>query len=200
MQIDDPRRGFSYKHDGPLDMRMDVRRAQTAADLLATITQHDLASALRDLADEPDARAIAAAVVRRREQAPLRRTSDLVQVVLAAKGIPRRALRAPAAPAKPQPHPASRTFQTLRILVNEELTGLEQLLRVAPFCLRPGARMAVISFHSGEDRIVESALQRGADDGTYAEVSPEPLRPTAAERRSNPRCSSAKLRWARRAC
>jgi 16S rRNA (cytosine1402-N4)-methyltransferase len=197
MQIDDPARGFSYKRDGPLDMRMDPRRPRTAADVLRTITLDELAEALRALADEPAHQAIAQAIVRSRAARPIARTGDLVDVVLAAVGLTRRTWRT-AAEASGL-HPAARTFQALRILVNDELQGLEQLLRVAPWCLRPGGRLGILTFHSGEDRRVKHALRDGLRDGVYAQIADEPLRPSPAERHANPRSSAAKLRWAVRA-
>jgi 16S rRNA (cytosine1402-N4)-methyltransferase len=109
------------------------------------------------------------------------------------------AWRLHAGPGKWNLHPAARTFQALRILVNRELANLEQLLRVIPDCLRPGGRAAVISFHSGEDRLVKSAFREGLHAGRFADVAAEPVRASWAERDVNPRSRSAKLRWARRA-
>jgi len=198
MQLDDPRRGFSYKHDGPLDMRMDNRLVRGAADILATISEDDLAKALTDLADEEDAPAIAAAVVRRRRAAPLTRTLELADTVLAAKGLTGRDWRGIKAREPGAMHPAARTFQALRILVNDELGALRQLLRSAPWCLRPGGRIGVLTFHSGEDRLVKKAFRDGVREGTYAEASDEVIRPRPAEVRANPRSRPAKFRWARK--
>lgn len=200
MQVDDPERGFSYVRDGPLDMRMDRTRGRSAAQLLATIAEEELREALRELGDEPDARRIAAAIVAARERAPLLRTSDLSRVILEAsqprdKGS---TWRLHPTPNQWKTHPAARTFQVLRILVNRELANLEQLLRVLPACLRPGGRAAIISFHSGEDRRVKASFRDGMHAGMYAAVSPEPGRATFAERTDNPRSRSAKLRWAQR--
>jgi 16S rRNA (cytosine1402-N4)-methyltransferase len=204
MQIDDPSRGFSYKHDGPLDMRMDPRRPRTAADILRRITAEELAAALRELADEPDHERIALAIVRRRSEQPIARTLDLADAVLAVKGLPRRSGRAAAgasdsgssATESARLHPAARTFQALRIMVNDELQGLDQLLRVAPGCLRPGGRLGILTFHSGEDRRVKHALRDGLRDGVYAQIAERPQRPSAAERSANPRSAPAKFRWA----
>ena len=193
MQIDDPARGFSYKHDGPLDMRMDDRIRQTAADLLRTLSAEDLAGALHTLADEPDADLIAQHIVQQRERRHITRTLDLVAVICEAKGIDRRGR--PGAGL----HPAALTFQALRMLVNDELGALKQLLRLAPHCLRPGGRVGIISFHSGEDRLVKLSFRDGVRAGIYAEASDEPVRPSPAEVRSNPRSASAKFRWARKA-
>jgi 16S rRNA (cytosine1402-N4)-methyltransferase len=199
MQIDNPARGFSYKHDGPLDMRMDLRRPRTAADILRTISAEELSVAMRDFADEPDHERIADAIVRYRLQRDITRTKELADVVLSAKGLTRRMWRPAAAEGETALHPAARTFQALRILVNEELHGLEQLLRVAPYCLRPGGRLGIISFHSGEDRRVNAAFVAGLRDGVYAQISEDPLRPVSAERYANPRSASATFRWVVRA-
>jgi 16S rRNA (cytosine1402-N4)-methyltransferase len=199
MQVDDPGRGFSYVRDGPLDMRMDRGRGRTAADLLATIGEDELRRALAELGDEPDAARIARAVVAARKREPIRTTADLVRVVKeATQGDPDATWRLHPRPGKWNLHPGARTFQALRILVNRELANLEQLLRVLPACLKPGGRAAVISFHSGEDRLVKAAFRDGHRAGVYASVSPELVRATAEERMANPRSRSAKLRWAER--
>ena len=199
MQLDDPARGFSYKHDGPLDMRMNPRRQRTAADVLRAISCHELATALQELADEPDARAVAEAITVARAKRPIARTGELVDAVLTAKGLTRRGWRAAASAGESTPHPAARTFQALRILVNDELQGLEQLLRVVPHCLKPGGRLGILTFHSGEDRRVKHALRDDLRTGVYTEIASGPLRPSAAERRANPRSAAAKFRWAVRA-
>jgi 16S rRNA (cytosine1402-N4)-methyltransferase len=134
-------------------------------------------------------------VAARRRQ-PLERTGDVARVLLEAAGGD---WRLHPAPGRWNLHPAARTFQALRILVNRELANLEQLLRVLPACLRPGGRAAVISFHSGEDRLVKAAFRDGLRAGLYEAVSPEPVRAAWGERQDNPRSRSAKLRWARRA-
>jgi 16S rRNA (cytosine1402-N4)-methyltransferase len=194
MQIDNPERGFSYKHDGPLDMRMDPRRPQTAADILRKITPEALSAALRDYSDEPDHEEIAQAIIRRRSAQPIARTQELVEVILSMNGMTRKTWRA--AVGESELHPAARTFQALRILVNDELHGLEQLLRVAPHCLRPGGRLGILTFHSGEDRRVKHSLRDGLRAGVYAEIADEPLRASTAERHANPRSTPAKFRWA----
>jgi 16S rRNA (cytosine1402-N4)-methyltransferase len=201
MQVDDAERGFSYVRDGPLDMRMDRSRGRTAADILATIPEAELAQALRDLGDEEAADRVAAALAAARRRQPLRRTADVARVVGEALGRPaarEAGWRLRPARGRWESHPAARTFQALRLLVNRELANLRQLLRVLPQALRPGGRAAVISFHSGEDRLVKAAFRRRLQTGEYQAVSPEPLRAGAAERLSNPRSRSAKLRWARR--
>ncbi len=193
MQVDDAERGFSYRRDGPLDMRMDRSRGRSAAQVLATISESELAKALRELGDEPEAERVAALLVKARAQAPLLRTQDLARVLLEGQSWQLH-------PSKTEwkTHPAARTFQALRILVNRELANLDYLLRVLPDLLKPGGRAAIISFHSGEDRLVKNAFRAGLRDGIYAAVSPEPIRATFAERNDNPRSRSAKLRWARK--
>lgn len=197
MQIDDPARGFSYRHDGPLDMRMDDRTRRTAADLLQSLSQEELATALRDLGEEPDAEAIARQIVGARAHRPLARTTALAEIVLEAKGIsaPEQRERS----RRGEPHPAALTFQALRMLVNDEPGVLNQFLRAAPYCLRPGGRIAVISFHNGEDRLVKGNFRDALRAGLFSEISDTPVRPASTEINSNPRSASARLRWARRA-
>lgn len=196
MQVDEPARGFSYKHDGPLDMRMDDRLQRTAGDLLRTMPEEELSAGLLELADEPDHELIARAIVQQRCGEPLTRTGQLVDLIFHAKGLSRRDWREQ--PGQGKLHPAALTFQALRILVNDELASLRELLRVAPYCLRPGGRIGILSFHSGEDRLVKQAFRDGLAIGLYTEVCAEVVRPTAQEIRDNPRSSPAKLRWARR--
>jgi len=196
MQVDDPERGFSYVRDGPLDMRMDRSRGRTAAQLLNILPPGDLRLALHEFGDEPEAERLAAAIVAAREQAPLERTSDLVRVIEEATRAGGWQLHP--APGKWNLHPAARTFQALRILVNRELANLEALLRGLCTCLREGGRAALISFHSGEDRLVKAAFRDGLRAGQYCRISPQPLRASWQERAANPRSRSAKLRWAQR--
>jgi 16S rRNA (cytosine1402-N4)-methyltransferase len=199
MQIDDPERGFSYVRDGPLDMRMDRSRGRTAAQLLAANSEEELRQALHDLGDEPEAARIASAIVRARQSAPVERTAELARVIREATGgDASRAWRIHPQPGKWNLHPAARTFQALRILVNRELANLEQLLRVLPAVLKPGGRTAIISFHSGEDRLVKTAFRDGLKTGVYARIAPDPIRAGLDERNANPRSRSAKLRWAER--
>jgi 16S rRNA (cytosine1402-N4)-methyltransferase len=188
--LDDPKRGFSYRRDGPLDMRMDPTRGEPASALLDRLSEEKLAEALRDLGDEEDAEKIAALVVRRR---PIRTTRRLMELVCEARDFTvERGFGA-------KLHPATRTFQALRMLVNRELPNLERLMQVIPQCLAPGGAAAVISFHSGEDRIVKHAFRDGLRAGVYAEVSTDPVTPSEEERKRNQRSRSAKLRWARAA-
>ena len=186
MQLDDPARGFSFKHDGPLDLRLNPRREPTARALLARLTSAALAEVLRDHADEPHAAPLAAALAGR----DFAGTLALATAVRAA--LPARV--------DEREHELSvrRVFQALRIAVNDEFAALEALLRALPGCLRPGGRAAFLTFHSGEDRRVKQAFLDGLRTGAYAEISREVIRPSPAEIRANPRASSAKLRWARR--
>lgn len=197
MQIDNPDRGMSYKYDGPLDMRMDERLKRTGADVLNTLSEPELSEALRELADEDDYAQIAAAIVAHRRQSPMTRTRELVEIVFAAKGMEIKTFkRQQRQAAVPVPNPAAKTFQALRILVNDELGALAALLRTAPYCLNPGGRIGIISFHSGEDRRVKKAFKEGLNDGVYAVISDGAIRPSRAEIAANPRSASAKFRWA----
>ena len=200
MQIDRPERGFSYIADAPLDMRMDPSADVTAAGIINEAAERDLATIFKRYGEERYARQIAKAIVRRRKEQPFERTSDLVEVIKAA--IP--------APARfGDGHPAKRVFQALRIAVNDELGALEAALPSAFAMLRPGGRLAVISFHSLEDRIVKRFMrdrERGCECppdfpvcicGKTPELrstSRKAIRPSAAETAANPRSSSARLR------
>lgn len=192
-QIDDPVRGFSYRADGPLDMRMDPSRQSTAADLLNRMTERELTDAILSLGDETDAPTIAAGILAFRKIRPLATTQDLVEIVCEARNFTlKRALGA-------KLHPAARTFQAIRMLVNRELPNLQRLIEYAPTILKPGGRLAIISFHSGEDRLVKKGLKHGRDSGLWDEISDEPITATEQEIRINGRSRSAKLRWATRA-
>jgi 16S rRNA (cytosine1402-N4)-methyltransferase len=200
MQVDDAERGFSYMRDGPLDMRMDRSRGRSAAQLLATISEPELANALREFGDEPDAQRIARLLVDAAAKGGLLRTTDLARVLM--EGQPSqdpKQWRLHPSKNRWTSHPAARTFQALRILVNRELANLEFLLRVLPDLLRPGGRAAIISFHSGEDRLVKSAFRDGLRQGIYSAIASEPIRASFSEKNANPRSRSAKLRWAKRA-
>ena len=196
MALDDPARGFSYKHDGPLDMRMDDRLRRTAADLLAALSASELSARLWELADEPDHERIAQAIVERRAVEPITRTRQLARLVLVAKGRSWRKRGPNAGTPAGERHPAARTFQALRIIVNDEMGGLEQLLRVASYCLRAGGRFGIISFHSGEHRRIQRAFRDGLRAGLYAVISEDPTRPTLQEIVANPRSRAARFRWA----
>jgi 16S rRNA (cytosine1402-N4)-methyltransferase len=178
-------------------MRMDRSRGRTAAEIVSAISQSDLAAALGTLGDEPAAEQIATALVAARAGTPLVRTADVARIVGTAVDSP--VTRDAGWQIRPRrgewkPHPAARTFQALRMLVNRELANLQELLRVLPQCLRPGGRAAIISFHSGEDRLVKESFRDGQRAGWYR-VADGPLRATDAEKLMNPRARSAKLRW-----
>jgi len=197
MQIDRPDRGFSFKTDGPLDMRMDRERGATAAQWLASADEATIERALREHGDEPASRAIAAAIASRvASGTPLATTRELADLALRAQGVDPRTFRQADAFTR---HPAARTFQALRIVVNREDEALAQLLRDLPWILRPGGRAAVIAFHGGEETRVADAFAKGRADGLYASISETAIVPSGEERRRNPRSRSARLRWAVRA-
>ncbi|HTK76936.1 MAG TPA: 16S rRNA (cytosine(1402)-N(4))-methyltransferase RsmH [Gemmataceae bacterium] len=197
MQIDDIGRGFSYMRDGPLDMRMDPTRGKTAAELLATLPESELARAFAEFGDEPQAVAIAAAIVADRARRALATTRDLRDLIERAAHVKiEKAGPGVAKPWQQKVRPVARVFQALRILVNRELANLTELLRVLPEVLASGGRAAVNSFHSGEDRLVKQAFRDGLRAGVYSAVSEEAVRAGDEERQTNPRSRSAKLRWA----
>ena len=186
MQIDDPARGFSVKHDGPLDMRMNPQRGQPVSALLQTIKADKLSSMLMEYADEPKAVQLGAALAGK----TFATTHELAEAIRAAL---------PFVPKEEAHLHIRRVFQALRIAVNDELSALENFLRNLPACLKPNGRVAILTFHSGEDRRVKKAFIGGLAAGFYSDISHEVLRPAAEETRSNPRSASAKLRWAIRA-
>ncbi|MDG3002379.1 16S rRNA (cytosine(1402)-N(4))-methyltransferase RsmH [Paludisphaera mucosa] len=190
MQIDDPARGFSFKAAGPLDMRMNPTRGRPASAMLSDLGEPGLARILDENADEPQARAIAEAVHRAHAREPLTTTQALAAVV-------REACARKLGLADDSAEDAvRRVFQALRIAVNDEFGALTEFLRTLPACLKPGGRVAVLTFHSGEDRRVKSAFKDGLHAGAYASIAEDVVRPSAEERRDNPRSSSAKLRFA----
>jgi 16S rRNA (cytosine1402-N4)-methyltransferase len=190
-QIDDPARGFSYRRPGPLDMRMDPSRGKPASELVNRMKEAELAAAFLELGDETDAPQIAELIVRRRKVRPITTTQELMAIVCEARDFTiERGAGA-------KLHPAARTFQALRILVNREMANLERLLNVLPDVLKPGGTAAIISFHSGEDRRVKDAFRDAHRGGIYSEVSHSPIVADEAEQKANPRARSAKLRWAR---
>ena len=192
-QIDDPTRGFSYRHPGPLDMRMDPTRGQPASTLINRMTEQELTQSLLELGDESDAPKIASLIIEHRKQQPITTTQQLTEIVCEARDFTLKR----AAGAKL--HPAARTFQALRILVNRELANLDRLLAVLPDCLHPGGVAAIITFHSGEDRRVKQSFKDLHRAGVYSQISKDPIIATEQEQRINPRSRSAKLRWGRRA-
>lgn len=187
MQFDEPERGFTFRVAAPLDMRLDPTRGETAADLLETAGEKELADLIFGYGEERAARRIARAIVARREQGrPVRDAAELAALVASVTHVRGRRERV---------HPATRTFQALRIAVNDELGALEASLDVAAARLAPGGRIAAISFHSLEDRIVK---QRFRSDGRLHAVTRKPLVASDAEIERNPRARSAKLRVAER--
>jgi 16S rRNA (cytosine1402-N4)-methyltransferase len=186
MQIDDPVRGFSVKADGPLDLRMNPQRGQPASAVLQKIGPAALAEMLRDFADEPHAAQLAPALAGRHFSSTLA-LADAVRAVLPRQG-------------RGNDDPTGRrVFQALRIAVNDEFSALEALLRNLPQCLNPGGRVAILSFHSGEDRRVKKSFAANLQSGVYSKIAQGVMRPTAAEQQSNSRSAPAKLRWAVRA-
>ncbi|MEN6385347.1 MAG: 16S rRNA (cytosine(1402)-N(4))-methyltransferase RsmH [Phycisphaerales bacterium] len=200
MQIDNPERGISYKNEGPLDMRMDNRLKRSGSDLLNTLSEEELGKALWELSDEPDYPQIARTIVAQRSVQPITTVSQLVRLVFNVKGLTMNTWKKQQRNSKfGSLHPAARTFQALRILVNDELGSLKELLRVAPYCLKSAGRLGIISFHSGEDRLVKQSFRDGLESGVYSEISKNAIMPKIKEVVSNPRCASAKFRWAVRA-
>jgi 16S rRNA (cytosine1402-N4)-methyltransferase len=189
MQLDEPKRGFSFRAEGPLDMRMSGK-GPTAKDVLTSLDEQELNDALFHLGDEPFARRIARAVAPRHKSKPFATTAELAAFV--------ESLLPPRAPGRRRVHPATRLFQTLRILVNDELGTLERTLPAAWRALAPGGRLAVISFHSGEDRIVKNFFRDLAKKDEAELLVKKPLEPSEDEVARNPRARSAKLRAARK--
>jgi 16S rRNA (cytosine1402-N4)-methyltransferase len=189
MQRDIPERGFGYKTAGPLDMRMNPSRGESASQLLARLSEETLAGLLQENADEPHARLIA----RLLKQQRIDTTQALERVVRL--GLTSTDVKLEKADVKMS---VRRTFQALRIAVNDEFPALDELLRSLPSCLTPGGRVVVLTFHSGEDRRVKKAFQGGYRQGAYSSVATKVIRSTMAETRANRRASSAKLRWAAR--
>ena len=190
MQLDNPERGFSHRGPGPLDMRMNPTRGESASRMLARVSEEELERLLAENADEPHAQVIARVL----RQRPVETTQALVRLVRA--GI------TAAFPnvAKPELKlSVRRTLQAIRIAVNDEFSALDWLMRMLPECLSPGGRVAVLTFHSGEDRRVKKAFQAGHRAGVYTAVAETVIRASMEETRANRRASSAKLRWAVRA-
>jgi len=183
LQLGDPARGFSFQAEGPLDMRMNPMSGETAEQVVNHIDERELADVIYEFGEERRSRRIARAIVRSR---PIRTTRQLVEVVSAAA----RSMK------HERIHPATRTFQALRIFVNHELDDLQALLKVAPGVLKPGGRLVMISFHSLEDRIVKDALREGAKQGWYRLLTKKPVTASEGEIDRNPRSRSAKMRAA----
>ncbi len=185
MQIDDPARGFSVKFDGPLDMRMNPQRGQPASAVLQKIQPDALAQMLEDFSDEPHAEQLAPALAGKNFPTTLL-FAHAIRAALPRQGREDADLT------------VRRVFQALRIAVNDEFSALETFLRNLPQCLSSGGRVAILTFHSGEDRRVKKSFEANYHSGIYSEIAREVLRPTAVEQHANPRSAPAKLRWARR--
>lgn len=192
MQIDNPERGFSFKTEGPLDLRLNSSKGISAAERLRTISQDELYGMLLENADEPHAAEISHAITSAiKKGADIATTSQLQQIIEdALKFIPE----------KDRNHETKkscqRCFQALRIDVNNEFEALYEFLEKLPVSLAEGGRVAILTFHSGEDRLVKKSFQRFYREGVYREIAPEAIRPSAAECNSNSRARCAKLRWA----
>jgi len=189
MQLDAPDRGFSFRRDEPLDMRMDTSTGQTAAEALATVDERTLADVIYQFGEERHSRRVARAILEARKTAAIETTGRLAEIVR--RAVPRKGYS--------RIDPATRTFQAIRIWVNRELDGLDRFLADAASRLNEGGRLVVISFHSLEDRIVKHTLRALAADGRIAVRTKRPAVPDEAEIDRNPRARSAKLRAAERA-
>lgn len=192
MQIDNPDRGFSFKSEGPLDLRLDPKRGESAAARLRTLSQDELEGMLAENADEPHSAKIAHAIISEMKMGrDLSTTTQLRQIITnALKFIPEHNRKDEIKKS------CQRCFQALRIDVNNEFEVLSEFLEKLPAALAVGGRVAILSFHSGEDRLVKKSFQRFFREGVYREIAPDPIRPSLEECNSNSRARSAKLRWA----
>ncbi|HWL93916.1 MAG TPA: 16S rRNA (cytosine(1402)-N(4))-methyltransferase RsmH [Phycisphaerae bacterium] len=190
-QIADPTRGLSFERDGPLDMRLDRREKTTAADLVNTLSEGELSDLLYFQSQERHSRKIAKRICQVRRQGRINSTVLLSRLVAAAMGENPDAHRG-------KIHPATRTFMALRMSVNRETESLQEFLAAAPECLNPGGRIAVISFHSVEDRVVKEDFRDRGREGLYAVLTKKPIVAEETEREHNPRSRSAKMRVAER--
>jgi 16S rRNA (cytosine1402-N4)-methyltransferase len=184
MQFDNPARGFSFKHDGPLDMRMNPQRGVAAREFLHKLSAEKLTAILSDNADEPHAKLLAQALAES-DHATTRSLAEAIR-----RALPHRVNE------EDRDATVRRVFQALRIAVNEEFTALDTFLRQLPACLRSGARVAILTFHSGEDRRVKHLFREGLRSGVFSATNDEVIRPSSMETRDNPRAAPAKLRWA----
>ncbi|HEV3512634.1 MAG TPA: 16S rRNA (cytosine(1402)-N(4))-methyltransferase RsmH, partial [Candidatus Sulfotelmatobacter sp.] len=191
LQLDDAARGFSFQAEGPLDMRMDPTSERTAEQVVNHLDERQLADVIYEFGEERRSRRIARAICRSR---PIRSTAQLADVISAAA----RPMNRGKNEYERRIHPATRTFQALRIFVNRELDDLKALLEAAPRILKPGGRVVVISFHSLEDRIVKDAFREGTQKGYFSLLTKKPVTATEVESDRNPRARSAKLRVAER--
>lgn len=192
MQIDNPDRGFTYKFDGPLDLRLDPEKGESAAERLREVSYEELVGMFQENSDEPYAEEIATVIMKRN------RTKNYVETTIQMKETIEEALSF--VPEKERKEAVKkscqRCFQALRIDVNSEFEVLYDFLDKLPDALRPGGRVAILTFHSGEDRLVKRAFKAGAKAGVYSEVSKDVIRPSAEECTRNPRARSTKMRWA----
>jgi len=195
MQIDNPERGFTFKHEGPLDLRLDPQKGRSAAQRLKSISQDELEGMFIENADEPHAGIIAKAIVTEmRKGVVLSTTTQLQQIIKDTLSFLPKQNRDFEIKKSCQ-----RCFQAIRIDVNDEFEVLDEFLEKLPFALASGGRVAILSFHSGEDRLVKKSFQRFSREGIYREIAPDPIRPSQEECNANSRARSAKLRWAIRA-
>jgi 16S rRNA (cytosine1402-N4)-methyltransferase len=192
MQIDNPERGFSFKIEGPLDLRLNPNSGKPASALLKNISLQKLEDLFIENADEPYAEKIAKAIITRIEKGVLIATTTHLQQIIteALEFLPANTRK------ELTKKSCQRCFQALRIAVNDEFGVLDKFLEKLPLALAPGGRVAILSFHSGEDRRVKKSFQSLFREGIYSEIAPDPIRPTAEESNTNPRARSAKLRWA----
>lgn len=192
MQIDNPERGFSYKNEGPLDLRLDPESGSSAAERLKEVTREELAGMLIENADEPYAEEIARAIVSHlRKGGKIETTTSLKEIISAALAfLPETERR------ESVKKSCARVFQALRIDVNSEYEVLDAFLQKLPAAMAPGGRIAILTFHSGEDRLVKKSFKEGKRAGVYSEIAEEVIRPTAQECARNSRARSAKMRWA----
>jgi 16S rRNA (cytosine1402-N4)-methyltransferase len=193
MQIDDPVRGFSFKFDGPLDMRMNPNRGRSASELLSTLDATQLALLMETNSDEPKAQRLSRAILDAHSKKTLDSTLALAKVIRISIESQQHCGTEEATDS------IRRVFQSLRIEVNDEFRVLDTLLKLIPTCLATGGRVAILAFHSGEDRRVKNALKEGLRNGDYAAIADDMVRPSMQEQGANPRSTSAKLRFATRA-
>ncbi len=191
MQIDDPERGFSYKTEGPLDLRLNPQKGYSAADRLREISVKELEGMLIENADEPFAEKIAKAIVYNRKKKAIETTTELRQIIEntlqgSVKENPKEAIK----------KSCQRTFQALRIDVNNEYEVLEAFLEKLPYIMKENGRIAILTFHSGEDRLVKKTMKEYYKNGQYSEIAKEVIRPSKEEQFRNGRARSAKMRWA----
>lgn len=192
MQIDNPERGFSYKQEGPLDLRLNPQNGEPASERLQKMNREEIEGMLIDNSDEPYAAEIARAIAgRNRKGQKIDTTTKLAELIGETLAFLPEKERKEAVKKS-----CARVFQALRIDVNSEFEVLEAFLTKLPSCMAPGGRIAILTFHSGEDRLVKHAFKEGKKAGIYSEVAEDVIRPSSAECAKNPRAKSTKMRWA----